>query len=72
MTSVHHSASQAASSVKALDKSRTSGKAGANPAEASDEFSNMFGAMMDGMPGQNLAAPAVDTVQITTPATGLA
>ena len=72
MTSVHHSANQAASSVKALDKSRTSGKAGANPAEASDEFSNLFGAMMDGMPGQNLAAPAVDTGQSTTPATGLA
>jgi flagellar hook-length control protein FliK len=72
MTSVHHSANQAASSVKALDKSRTSGKAGANPADASDEFSNLFGAMMDGMPGQNLAAPAVDTGQSTTPAAGLA
>ena len=72
MTSVHHSASQAASSVKALDKSRTSGKAGANPADASDEFSNLFGAMMDGMPGQNLAASAVDAGQSTTPATGLA
>jgi len=72
MTSVHHSSNQAASSVKALDKSRTSGKAGANPADASDEFSNLFGAMMDGMPGQNLAAPAVDTGQSTTSATGLA
>ncbi len=72
MTSVHHSSNQAASSVKALDKSRTSGKAGANPADASDEFSNLFGAMMDGMPGQNLAASAVDTGQSTTPATGLA
>lgn len=72
MTSVHHSSNQAASSVKALDKSRTSGKAGANPADASDEFSNLFGAMMDGMPGQNLAAPAVDTGQSTTPAAGLA
>lgn len=72
MTSVHHSSNQAASSVKALDKSRTSGKAGANPADASDEFSNLFGAMMEGMPGQNLAAPAVDTGQSATPATGLA
>ena len=72
MTSVHHSSNQAASSVKALDKSRTSGKAGANPADASDEFSNLFGAMMEGMPGQNLAAPAVDTGQRATPATGLA
>ncbi len=72
MTSVHHSSSQAASSVKALDKSRTSGKAGANPADASDEFSNLFGAMMEGMPGQNLAAPAVDTGLTTTPAAGLA
>ena len=72
MTSVHHSSNQAASSVKALDKSRTSGKAGANPADASDEFSNLFGAMMEGMPGQNLAAPAVDTGQSTTPVTGLA
>lgn len=72
MTSVHHSSSQAASSVKALDKSRTSGKAGANPADASDEFSNLFGAMMEGMPGQNLAAPAVETGLSTTPAAGLA
>ncbi|MFN5234602.1 MAG: flagellar hook-length control protein FliK [Burkholderiaceae bacterium] len=72
MTSVHHSSNQAASSVKALDKSRTSGKAGANPADASDEFSNRFGAMMEGMPGQNLAAPAVDPGQSATPATGLA
>jgi flagellar hook-length control protein FliK len=72
MTSVHHSSSQATSSVKALDKSRTSGKAGANPADASDEFSNLFGAMMEGMPGQNLAAPAVDTGLTTTPAAGLA
>jgi flagellar hook-length control protein FliK len=72
MTSVHHSSSQAASSVKALDKSRTSGKAGANPADASDEFANLFGAMMDGMPGQDLAAPAVDAGQSTTPTTGLA
>ena len=72
MTSVHHSSNQAASSVKALDKSRTSGKAGANPADASDEFSNLFGAMMEGLPGQNLAAPAVDTGQSATPATGLA
>ena len=72
MTSVHHSASQATSSVKALDKSRTSGKAGANPAEGSDEFSNLFGAMMEGMPGQNLAAPAVETGQSTSPAAGLA
>ena len=72
MTSVHHSASQATSSVKALDKSRTSGKAGANPAEGSDEFSNLFGAMMEGMPGQNLAAPAVETGPSTSPAAGLA
>lgn len=72
MTSVHHSSSQATSSVKALDKSRTSGKAGANPADASDEFSNLFGAMMEGMPGQNLAAPAVETGLSTTPAAGLA
>ena len=72
MTSVHHSSTQATSSVKALDKSRTSGKAGANPADASDEFSNLFGAMMEGMPGQNLAAPAVDTGLSTPPAAGLA
>ena len=72
MTSVQHSSNQAASSVKGLDKSRTSGKAGTNPADASDEFSNLFGAMMEGMPGQNLAAPAVDTGQSTTPVTGLA
>lgn len=72
MTSVHHSASQATSSVKALDKSRTSGKAGANPAEGSDEFSNLFGAMMEGMPGQNLAASAVETGQNAAPAAGLA
>lgn len=72
MTSVNHSSSQTASSVKALDKSRTSGKAGANPADASDEFANLFGAMMDGMPGQNLAASAVDAGQTTTPTAGLA
>ena len=72
MTSVQHSSNQAASSVKGLDKSRTSGKAGTNPADASDEFSNLFGAMMEGMPGQNLAAPAVDTGQSVTPAVGLA
>ncbi|MFM8247522.1 MAG: flagellar hook-length control protein FliK [Burkholderiaceae bacterium] len=72
MTSVQHASSQAPSSVKSLDKSRTSGKPGADPADASSEFAELFGAMMEGMPGQDLAAPAAVPGQSPPPVAGLA
>ncbi|MFM7632385.1 MAG: flagellar hook-length control protein FliK [Betaproteobacteria bacterium] len=64
MTSVHHASSQAANSVKGIDKSRTSGLKGDANGDASGEFADLFGAMIEGMPGQDLAAPAVDAGQI--------
>ncbi|MFM7483983.1 MAG: hypothetical protein ACKO2S_06970 [Burkholderiaceae bacterium] len=72
MTSVQHASSQAPSSVKSLDKSKTSGKPGADSADASSEFAGLFGAMMEGMPGQDLAAPAAVPGQSPPPVAGLA
>ena len=61
MSTVQHAASQAPSSVKGLDKSRSSVKGGAPGTDPSGEFSGLFGAMMEGIPGQDLAALAVET-----------
>jgi flagellar hook-length control protein FliK len=72
MTSVQNASSQAPSSVKGLDKSRTSGKVGADAAEGSSEFAELFGAMMEGMPGQDLAATAALPGQSPPPVVGLA
>ena len=64
MTSVHHASSPAANSVKGIDKSKTSGLPGGAAGDTSSEFADLFGAMIEGMPGQDLAAPAVDAGQI--------
>ena len=64
MTSVHHASSQAANSVKGIDKSGTSGLKGDANGDASGEFADLFGAMIEGIPGQDIAAPAVDAGQI--------
>ena len=64
MTSVHHASSSAANSVKGIDKSKTSGLPGGAAGDTSSEFADLFGAMIEGMPGQDLAAPAVDAGQI--------
>jgi flagellar hook-length control protein FliK len=72
MSSVHHAASQAPISVKALDKSRSSAKGEVEGSDFSGEFAGLFGAMMEGMPGQNLAAPAVETSPPVAPPVGLA
>jgi flagellar hook-length control protein FliK len=64
MTSVHHASSPTANSVKGIDKSKTSGLPGGAAGDTSSEFADFFGAMIEGMPGQDLAAPAVDAGQI--------
>ncbi len=72
MTSVLNSSNQAAHSIKRPEKSIHSGKHGGPAADPSSEFAGLFGALMDGGPGQVLAAPAAADGKTSPTAQGLA
>ena len=72
MTSVHHSSSQAAHSVKRPDKSTHSGRHTGLAGDPSGEFGSLFGALMEAAPGQGLAAPAVADGKTSPALSGLA
>lgn len=72
MTSVLNSSNQAAHSIKKPEKSIHSGKHGGPAVDPSSEFAELFGALMDGGPGQVLAAPAAADGKTSPAAQGLA
>ena len=72
MTSVLNSSSQTAHQVKRPDKSTHSLKPGGLSADGSGEFGSLFGALMTGMPGQDLAAQAAADGKLSPKAAGLA
>jgi len=72
MTSVQNPQGQTTHSVKRPEKSINYGKHGDASADASGEFGALFGAMMEAVPGQNLAAPAAADGQTSPITSGLA